>query len=249
MRPRVHSSVSNPNACGPLPSASATASSSAADSRGRRPARPAARSACSPPWRQRRYQTLAAWAETPKVRATSAWLAPWANMPAASKRRCSRPAKSRRQLPVLIGIADLHVRCPCLPTQHANPNYANQPIPRNSFIPDPTDRTGAQTTTQRQIPVSHEGGIIALLGLVSAHFDIPQQARTEGDVFGRVVTNINAGIAVVTPAHCIRELIESEPVKEERDRYRGQDQSQPAATFDSVPADGGTGIGDERFEP
>jgi hypothetical protein len=54
-------------------------------------------------------------------------------MRAASKRRCSRPAKSRRQLPVLIGIADLHVRCPCLHTQHANPNYANQPIPRSSF--------------------------------------------------------------------------------------------------------------------
>src|SRR5512132_1400799 len=49
IRPRVHSSVSNPNACGPLPSACLTASSSAADSRGRRPARPAPRSAASPP--------------------------------------------------------------------------------------------------------------------------------------------------------------------------------------------------------
>src|SRR5215207_7486624 len=105
MRPSVHSSVSNPNAAGPLPSASATASSSAADSRGRRPARPAPRSAASPPWCHRRYQVLAAWAETPKVRATSAWLAPWANMRAASKRRSSRPAKSRRQLPTLIGLA------------------------------------------------------------------------------------------------------------------------------------------------
>src|SRR5829696_8250273 len=145
MRPRVHRSVSNPNACGPLPSASSTASSSAADSRGRRPARPAARSACSPPWRQRRYQTLAAWAETPKVRATSAWLAPWANMRAASKRRCSRPAKLRRQLPVLIDIADLPVRCPCLHTQHANPNYANQPIPRSSLTTWETAHRAAQS--------------------------------------------------------------------------------------------------------
>ena len=34
----------------------------------------------------------------------------------------------------VIGIADLHERCPCLHTQHANPNYANQPIPRSSFL-------------------------------------------------------------------------------------------------------------------
>jgi hypothetical protein len=81
-----------------------------------------ARAAAGPPCRQRRYQVLAAWAETPKVRATSAWVAPWANMRAASRRRCSRPAKSRRQVPTLIGIADLHVRCPCLHTQHASPN-------------------------------------------------------------------------------------------------------------------------------
>jgi hypothetical protein len=105
IRPRVHSSVSNPNAAGPLPNASATPSSSAADSRGRRPARPAARSAASPPWPQWRYQTLAAWADTPTVRATSAWVAPWVNMWAASSRRASRPTTSRRQVPVLIGIA------------------------------------------------------------------------------------------------------------------------------------------------
>jgi hypothetical protein len=104
-RASVHRSVSNPNASGPLPSAWATASSSAADSCGRRPARPAPRSAASPPWRQRRYQVLAAWADTPKLRATSAWVAPWANIRAASRRRCSRPAKSRRQVPVLIVVA------------------------------------------------------------------------------------------------------------------------------------------------
>src|SRR6266540_6666636 len=76
---------------------------------------------------------LAACGETPKVRATSAWVAPWANMRAASRRRCSRPAKSRRQVPTLIGIPDLHVRCPCLHTQHASPNYAYQPIQRSSL--------------------------------------------------------------------------------------------------------------------
>src|SRR5215218_9026063 len=132
-RPSVHRSGSNPNASGPLRNAWSTASSSAADSRGRRPARPAPPSAAWPPWRQRRYQTLAACADTPKVWATSAWLAPWANMWAASRRRCSRPAKSRPQVPTLIGIADLPVRCPCLHTQHPGPKLHYQPIPRSSF--------------------------------------------------------------------------------------------------------------------
>src|SRR5512133_3532107 len=138
-RPSVHRSVSNPNASGPLRNAWSTASSSAADSRGRRPARPAPRSAAWPPWRQRRYQTLAACADTPKVWATSAWLAPWANMWAASRRRCSRPAKSRRQVPTLIGIADLPVRCPCLHTQHAGPKLHYQPTPRSSLGTDDAD--------------------------------------------------------------------------------------------------------------
>src|SRR4029450_4218708 len=60
-RPTPHRRVSTPNASGPLRNAWSTASSSAADSRGRRPARPAPRSAAWPPWGQRRYQTRAAW--------------------------------------------------------------------------------------------------------------------------------------------------------------------------------------------
>ncbi len=42
--------------------------------------------------------------ETPKARATSAWLAPRANMWAASRRRSCSPAKSRRQDPTLTGL-------------------------------------------------------------------------------------------------------------------------------------------------
>jgi hypothetical protein len=41
------------------------------------------------------------------------------------------------------------------------------------------------------------------MDLVSAHFDIPQAAETEGDVLGRVITRLNAGMAVVTP-HPVR---------------------------------------------
>jgi hypothetical protein len=38
---------------------------------------------------------------------------------------------------------------------------------------------------------------------------IPRQAQTEGDILGRVATRLNSGIAVVTPAHFVRNLIES----------------------------------------
>ena len=76
-------------------------------------------------------------------------------------------------------------------------------------------------------------GILALLGLVSAHFDIQQEARTEGDVlYGRIVTGINAGIAVVTPAHYIRRLLEREDVVEDGAKYRGRPSPDLAATFD-----------------
>jgi hypothetical protein len=51
------------------------------------------------------YQVLAAWRETPKALATSAWLAPQANIRAACMRRSWRPAKSRRQDPTLMGLA------------------------------------------------------------------------------------------------------------------------------------------------
>lgn len=72
---------------------------------------------------------------------------------------------------------------------------------------------------------------------MSAHFDISQTAEVEGDVLGRVVTKLNAGIAVVTPAHTIRELISREDVVAERDEYRkkAEDQDEPAATYDYVP--------------
>jgi hypothetical protein len=87
----------------------------------------------------------------------------------------------------------------------------------------------------QNIPISREMGIIALLGLVSAHFDIPQAALTEGDVYGRIVTPLNAGMAVVTPAHKIAELLRSEDVATERNEYSGG-QEEPPATFDVVHA-------------
>ncbi len=56
-----------------------------------------------------------------------------------------------------------------------------------------------------------------LLGLVSGHFDIEQKATTTGDVLlGEIQTAINSGIAVVTPASAITNLLMREDVVEER---------------------------------
>ena len=59
--------------------------------------------------------------------------------------------------------------------------------------------------------------IMALLGLVSGHWDIDQKAKTTGDIFGEIRTAINSGIAAVTPAEAIRELLmDDEDVLEDR---------------------------------
>lgn len=65
---------------------------------------------------------------------------------------------------------------------------------------------------------------IGLLGLLSGHFGIPQRATTidsAGDVLDTedaISTELNAGIAVVTPASEIKELLMSSEFAEERDR-------------------------------
>lgn len=99
-----------------------------------------------------------------------------------------------------------------------------------------------------RIPISHEAAVIALLGLVSAHFDIPQTAEIEGDVMGRVTTRGNAGIAVVTPAHVISDLLQREDVVAEKDAYRAKDHGHDelAATYDYVTDESESEF--ERFE-
>jgi len=54
------------------------------------------------------------------------------------------------------------------------------------------------------------------LGLVSGHFDIAQTAETTGDIYGTITVAINAGIAVITPAEAVRELLWRDDVLEDR---------------------------------
>ena len=62
--------------------------------------------------------------------------------------------------------------------------------------------------------------VFGFLGLVSGHFDIEQQAQTSGDIFGSITTAINSGIAIVTPAEAVRELLWRDDVAEDRRQTR-----------------------------
>jgi hypothetical protein len=61
-----------------------------------------------------------------------------------------------------------------------------------------------------------EAEVKNFLGLVSGHFDITQAAETTGDIDGTITVAINAGIAVITPAEAVRELLWRDDVLEDR---------------------------------
>lgn len=83
--------------------------------------------------------------------------------------------------------------------------------------------------------------IVAFLGLVSAHFDIPKEARHTGDILGKIKTDINAGIAAITPSEAICQLLMREDLIKMRQEQKKAIQSQrPRATLD---------IGQVGFKP
>ena len=67
------------------------------------------------------------------------------------------------------------------------------------------------TTGVNQIHVS------GFMGLVNAHFEIPKVADTEEDGLGEIQTALNSGIAMVTPADAVRQLLMREDVVEHRE--------------------------------
>jgi hypothetical protein len=70
----------------------------------------------------------------------------------------------------------------------------------------------------------------AFLGLVSAHYDIEQTAKDKSDI----VTKLNAGIAVITPAHNVKELLleDEDLVAERKARSLAIRNQQPLVTAD-----------------
>lgn len=84
--------------------------------------------------------------------------------------------------------------------------------------------------------------LVGLLGLVSAHDDIQQRLRPRdnerADEFehltSELVTEVNSGIAIVTPATAIKELLMRQDVKDSRKTVREAHKEQEhAATMDS----------------
>jgi hypothetical protein len=86
--------------------------------------------------------------------------------------------------------------------------------------------------------VPHERQIIALLGLVSGHTDVTAKAQTKTGPTD-IVTRLNSGIAVVTPAEKIRELLMSFKVVSDRAEkaraYRRQKREESVVTSDFAP--------------
>lgn len=87
------------------------------------------------------------------------------------------------------------------------------------------------------VPVSHQTPLYALLGLVSAHYDIGTRAREYEDI----VTDVNAGIAVVTPSVDIYDLLMREDVVKDRERRMEDDKLEiPSATYDLAGSNEGS---------
>jgi hypothetical protein len=123
------------------------------------------------------------------------------------------------------------VECHSWGGNSGSPAYWCHPITTLLQMPDP--RPGKQGET---IFVPHAEQFMNLLGLMSGHLDILQEAETTGDIGGTVRTKLNSGIAVVTPAEKIRELLMSDGVVADRDQLL---LAQRAKTTDLAPPGGG----------
>ncbi len=79
------------------------------------------------------------------------------------------------------------------------------------------------------------GTLISFLGILSGHYDIPQKAKTQGDILGEVQTDLNSGIAFVTPAAALVELLERGDVVKHRDSLQENARKGiPTPTLDSA---------------
>jgi Trypsin-like peptidase domain len=142
------------------------------------------------------------------------------NLPIARFGHVSRmpeePIVMRRPDDSLAQIMAYLVECHSWGGTSGSPCYWLHPAQQLVQVPDP--RPDRKDTTL----IRHDREIIALLGLVSGHVNIMQEARTKGDVLGEIRTAINSGIAVVTPAAAIRELYVRDDVTSDRKRRVAQ---------------------------
>jgi hypothetical protein len=97
---------------------------------------------------------------------------------------------------------------------------------------------------QRALVSLDRGHIIALLGLVSGHFDIPAKSQSKSEQARsksgeeEIYTKINAGIAFITPADNIHEMLWREDLQVDRikrlEQIKARERKESPITFDSL---------------
>jgi len=73
-----------------------------------------------------------------------------------------------------------------------------------------------ETTGQHVTTGVDEAHVSGFMGLVSGHYEIPMKAETKGDILGEIQTQLNSGIAMVTPADAVKQLLMREDVVKHR---------------------------------
>ena len=58
--------------------------------------------------------------------------------------------------------------------------------------------------------------VMGFFGLASVHHDISREAKTSGDLLGKIQTELNSGIAIITPAEAIKNLLMKEEFLDQR---------------------------------
>ena len=88
----------------------------------------------------------------------------------------------------------------------------------------------------QRIDLSWETGF---MGLISGHYPIVEKAQTTGDILGEIQVKLNSGIATVTPAIAVTELLMREDFVEYRKEIKGiAEAKRPVPTLDIAKTEG-----------
>ena len=91
------------------------------------------------------------------------------------------------------------------------------------------------------------GWVTGFMGLISGHYDIEQQARKTGDILGEIQYKLNSGIAIVTPAEAVMNLLMREDMVGYREKLRKDIESRKKMPTLDI-SDGGHKFTKEDFE-
>lgn len=81
--------------------------------------------------------------------------------------------------------------------------------------------------------VTDQAHVSGFMGLISGHCQIPKEAETVDDILGKVQIGLNSGIAIVTPADAVRELLMRSDLVAERETLKKKVEStRPALPLD-----------------